>query len=89
MRCRQPRLQSFDVSIAYRLLHRRKQREAKKYGKQVAAEVRKERTASKKANVDAMTKLRKQRAKRCLLLACPIALSSMPLCLVLPVLSVD
>jgi rRNA-processing protein EBP2 len=47
------------------VFHRRKQREAKKYGKQVAAEVRKERSASKKANVDAMTKLRKQRAKRC------------------------
>ena len=31
----------------------------------MAAEVRKERSASKKANVDAMTKLRKQRAKRC------------------------
>jgi len=46
-------------------LCRRKQREAKKYGKQVMAEVRKERAASKRANVDSMTKLRKQREKRC------------------------
>lgn len=50
---------------------RRKQREAKKYGKQVMAEVRKERAASKRANVDSMTKLRKQREKRCVVAASP------------------
>ena len=42
---------------------RRKQREAKKFGKQVAAEVRKDRAQSKKAAVDSISKLRKARAK--------------------------
>ena len=42
---------------------RRKQREAKKFGKQVSAEVKKERQQTKKQAIDSVTKLRKSRAK--------------------------
>lgn len=50
----------FDVDSSY---CRRKQREAKKFGKQVSAEVKKERVATKKQAIDSVSKLRKARAK--------------------------
>jgi rRNA-processing protein EBP2 len=42
---------------------RRKDRESRKYSKQVAAERRKERSQQKKQAIDSVTNLRKQRAK--------------------------
>lgn len=42
---------------------RRKQREQKQYAKQVQAEKEKERNASKKRQIDEISKLRKQRVK--------------------------
>lgn len=50
----------FDADSSNR---RRKQREAKKFGKQVSAEVKKERVATKKQAIDSVSKLRKARAK--------------------------
>ena len=47
------------VLLSMDTLCRRKQREAKKFGKQVAAEVRKDRAANKKSAVDSISRLRK------------------------------
>lgn len=53
----------FEQNSIAEAAQRRKSRDAKKFGKQVMAEVRKERASSKKQAVDSMTKLRKQREK--------------------------
>ena len=62
-----------------RAARRRKQREARKFSKAVQAERLKEKAQAKKAGVDALTRLRKQRQRQGFAGACPGGVAALPL----------